>query len=334
VKTDAAMAQPVLPPDDKDPSPGTPVLHPSDKDLSPGTPVRGTQKLVDQMGWVFSRPFLTVMEIGWRWLFGVPLLFVCWQQAQRILAVLPIASTGLANLDSRNPWVAAVQLAEVWEMYEPHVAAVLRWLVPAAALAWVVVSGLGRGLVLNKIEPRVRYRPLAMIGLQACWLVLLALTSWTWFRSMQWVAATHITPNGEPDLVGYSIWAIFLSLGFFTLWALVNWPLSVAPMLMLLEQRSTASAVGQSLRLGRGFSSKLVEINLVMGIVKLALIVLAMVFSAAPLPFSDELGPGAMRLVWVGATVFYLVASDYFHVVRLKSFVELWRTFRGHSAIL
>ena len=39
-------------------------------------------------------------------------------------------------------------------------------------------------------------------------------------------------------------------------------------------------------------TAKLVEINLVMGIVKLALIVLAMVLSAAPLPFSDQLGAG------------------------------------------
>jgi hypothetical protein len=306
-----------------------PVLQPSDKILSPGTPVRGTQKLVDQMGWVFGRPLLTVAEIGWRWLFGVPLLLVCTEQAQRIMTALPPASTGLASLDSQNPWVAAVQLAGVWDQYEPHVAAVLGGLAPAFAIAWVVLSGLGRGLVLKMIEPRLRYRPLGMIGLQASWLALLALIGWAWFRSIEWVAATHITPNGEPDLVGYSIWVIFLSLGFFTLWALVSWPLSVAPMLMLLESRSAPSALGQSLRLGRGLTSKLMEINLVMGIVKLALIVLAMVFSAAPLPFSDQLGPGAMRLVWIGATVFYLVASDYFHVVRLKSFVELWRTFRG-----
>ena len=48
-----------------------------------------------------------------------------------------------------------------------------------------------------------------------------------------------------------------------------------------------------------------------MGIVKLALIVLAMVFSAAPLPFSDELGPTAMHVVRRRPTLFYLVASDY-----------------------
>ena len=47
------------------------------------------------------------------------------------------------------------------------------------------------------------------------------------------------------------------------------------------------------------FTGKLVEINLVMGIVKLALIVLAMVLSAAPLPFSDQLGADALH--WVDA---------------------------------
>lgn len=292
-------------------------------------PVRGTQKIVDQMGWVFRRPSIVALEIAWRWLFGIPLLLVCWREGQRILAAVPPSSTGLANLDAQNPWVAAVQLAGVWDQYAPHLAALAAWLMPAAAIAWVLISGVGRAAVLKRIEPGLSFRPLGMIALQTAWLAVLALIFWCWFRSMQWAAVTHISVNGEADLVGYAIWAIFLTLGFFTLWGLVNWPLSVAPMLMLLEKCSALSALGRGFRLGKGFSSKLTEVNLVMGIVKLALVVLAMVFSAAPLPFSDQLGPQAMRFVWGGATLFYLVASDYFHVVRLKSFVELWRVFRG-----
>jgi hypothetical protein len=222
-----------------------------------------------------------------------------------------------------------VQLADVWSRYAPYVAHSLQWLVPTAAIAWIVASGMGRGLVFKLLEPGLRFRPLAMIALQAGWLALLGLVFWGWFHSIQWVAATHITSDGDADLVGYSIWTIFLSLGFFTLWALISWPFAVAPMLMLLEKRSAPSALVTSFGLGRAFTSKLMEINLVMGIVKLALIVLAMVFSAAPLPFSDELGPEAMHLVWAGSTLFYLVVNDYFHVVRLKSFVEFWHTFRG-----
>lgn len=292
-------------------------------------PVRATQKLVDQMGWVFSRPSLTLLEIAWRWAVGLPLLLVAWQEAARILDALPPESTGLSDLDRQNPWVAAVQLADAWERYQPLVGHALAWLLPLGALAWVTISGVGRNLVVQRLEPGVPFRPIGMLLLQAGWLTVLGLVFLGWFRSIQWVAATHISTQGEADLIGYSMWAIFLSLGFFTLWALLSWPFAAAPLLMLLEHLSASSAFAASFKLGRAFNGKLMEVNLVMGIVKLALIVVAMVFSAAPLPFSDELGAGAMRIMWVGATLFYLVASDFFHVVRLKSFVEFWRVFRG-----
>ena len=295
-------------------------------------PLRGTQTLVGQMGWVFARPSLTLIEVAWRWIFGAPLLMFCWIEARRILAALPLESAGLSNLDPQNPWVAAVQLTDAWILYQPHVMAVLRWLLPVAALAWVVVSGVGRSLVLRRMEPRLPFRLIETMALQAAWLAALGTTCWGWFHSIQWVAAAHIPTSGEPDLIGYSMWAIFLSLGFFTAWALLSWALSIAPLLMLLEGRSALSSFGQSLRLGKAFTGKLMEINLVMGIVKLALMVLAMVLSAAPLPFSDQLGPDALHLLWIAATIFFFVASDYFHVVRLKGFMEFWRMYRGAQA--
>ena len=80
-----------------------------------------------------------------------------------------------------------------------------------------------------------------MMALQTVWLVLFGGMCWGWFRSVAWAAATHFPANGEPDLIGFAIWLIFLSLGFFTLWALVGWIVSVAPVLMLLEHRSAVS---------------------------------------------------------------------------------------------
>lgn len=295
-------------------------------------PVRGTQSLVGSMSWVMGRPWLTAIEVGWRWVFGIPLLVVCWRQWIQILAAYPLESSGFNSLDKQNPWVVVVQLANVTAYYEPHVVAVLRWLVPLAALAWVVISGLGRSLLLRRMEPRLAFRPAAMIGLQAAWLAVLAAAFGCWFRAMQWAAVAHISASGEPELVGFAVWTIVLALGFFTVWALLSWALSIAPLLMLLESRSALSALGESWRLGTEFTGKLAEINLVMGIVKLALLVLAMVFSAAPLPFSDELGGSALHVVWAGATIFYLVANDYFHVVRLRGFVEFWERYRGSES--
>jgi hypothetical protein len=294
-------------------------------------PLRGTQSLVGQMGWVVGQRPLIAIEIAWRWIFGIPFLALCWIEADKVLAAVPADSAGLTALDAQNPWVAAVELARAWTLYRPHVLQAAAWVAPIAALAWIVISGVGRGLVLRRIDPaaRLRFRPAAMMMLQAGWLALLGATCWGWFACMEWLVATYISGGGEPDLVGFAMWAIFLSLGFFTLWALVSWPLSIAPLLMLLEDCSALSALGRSLRLGKPFTSKLAEINLVMGIVNLALIVLAMVFSAAPLPFSDELGADALHWVNLIAVLFYLLASDYFQLVRLKGFEEFWKMFRG-----
>ncbi|MGB6830472.1 MAG: hypothetical protein WBE41_20670 [Terracidiphilus sp.] len=301
-------------------------------------PVRGTQLLVEHMGSVIKRPTLIFIEIGWRWLVGIPILFVLSQQMQTILSQYPLESSGTGSIDFSDPWLMAQQISGAWSYYIPHLMAVMRWLLPVWAMAWIVVSALGRNLLLMRIEPRLRFRPFTMIVLQAAWMAMFLLVVYGWFRSMEWVGATHLSgsnigPGGEPDLVGYFIWAIFVSLGFFALWALANWIVAVAPLIALLERRGSAlSAFGQVFRLGRPFTSKLVEINLVMGIVKIGLAVLAMVFSAAPLPFSDELGAGALNTVVEASLVFFLVATDYFQVVRIKAFVEFWKIFRGEGA--
>lgn len=281
------------------------------------------------MGWVFNRPLLSLIEVAWRWTFWIPFLLVCVRHWRQILAVVPLESTGWNSLDTQNPWVAVVQLGGVWEHYQPHVAAAVMTLLPAAAIAWVVISGIGRSLLFKRMEPSLRWRPVAVTVLQAPLLLLLGLTFWGWLSSMQWVAATHVVGMADPDLVGFSMWAIYLSLGFFSLWALISWPVMIAPLLMLLEERSPLAALVESFRLGKVFISKLMEVNLVMGIAKLALMVLAMVLSAAPLPFSDQMGSQTLHVVWTGAIIFYLVSNDYFQVVRLKSFLEFWKTLRG-----
>jgi hypothetical protein len=291
--------------------------------------LRGTQSMVGQMGWVLARPSLTALEVAWRWLIGAPLLVICYREAQKIIAIVPPESAGLTTISWQNPWTASIKLAEAWVIYHPRINTVLQWLAPVAALAWIVVSGIGRSLVLKRMEPRLPLRLFSMILLQAAWLAVLALTGWAWWTSLSWAGQTHINATGEPDLVGYTIWSVFLTLGFFTLWALISWVVTVAPMLVLLENSSPAAALIQSFKLEKAFTGKLVEINLVMGIVKLALLVVAMVFSAVLIPFSEEVGASALHLEWLVVTIFYFIASDYFQVVRLKGFIEFWHIYRG-----
>ncbi|WP_348262222.1 hypothetical protein P8935_20755 [Telmatobacter sp. DSM 110680] len=295
--------------------------------------VRGTQTLVDQMGWMLRRPEIVAIEVGWRWLFGVPFLLVCWARLQHVLGLLTLEDSGLHNIDVQNPWIAAAQLSRAFARYEPLIAHELKWLVPIAALAWIVISGLGRSLAFYRMDPRLKFRPASMMMLQTVWLALFGGVCAGWFLSVGRAAQAHFPASGEPDLIGFAIWLIFLSLAFFTVWALLGWIVSVAPVLMLFEKRTPLAALGEGLRLGKTFTSELVEIGMVMGIVNLALMILAMVLSAAPLPFSDQLGGDALHMVWAGAVVFYLIAHDYFQLVRLKCFIRFWMIFRGEAGL-
>jgi hypothetical protein len=114
----------------------------------------------------------------------------------------------------------------------------------------------------------------------------------------------------------------------FIAWALWSWVLSIASVLIAAEDRNVASALVASVRLGP-LTMQLVEVNLVLGIVKLALIVLAMVFSAIPLPFETQMNGTALYVWWAAVAVWYLAASDFFQVARLAAFVEFWQ--RRHS---
>jgi hypothetical protein len=284
------------------------------------------------MGWVLARPSVTALEVLWRWLFGLPMLAVCWLQAQKILAELPPESTGLTSLDPGNPWISAMKLAAAWKLYEPRVAAISVWLVPAVILAWSVLSGLGRNLVLRRMEPAIPLRAGAMIVLQAFRAAAFAGAWFCWYAGVKWAIVSHISTVAEPDLVGFTIWMVFITLGCVAVWAALSWMVTVAPILAMLEGCGVGAALARSLRLGRPFTAKLIEINFVMSIVKLALIVVAMVFSSVLIPFAEEVGAGALHVEWIVVGLFYFIANDYFQIVRLKGFLEFWKLYRSAAA--
>ena len=310
--------------------------------------IRATQSLVSHMSYCWGHPSLVLIEVAWRWLFGLPFLALVWVQAQAILVQIPPASVGLDRVEFQNPWLSSVLLANAIAQYQRPVAAVLIWLLPSGLVAWSVVSGVGRMLLLKRMlwvdsgikvpaAPYWKKLP-SYIVLQGLWGLGLIVFVWLWFRAMGWVSATHITSEGQPDLVGYLCWLIFLSLGLYTLWALSSWLLAMAPLLLVVEDRGHTGnplrALGQSLTLGRGLAGKLTEIGLVLAIVKIMLIVLDMVFSAAPLPFADQFGPDALNVLYVAVFVGFLLGNDFFHVVRLRSFFVLRRVYRDPEETL
>jgi hypothetical protein len=288
----------------------------------PAVSVRSTQSLVSIQAELWRRPGLLARELAWRWLYGIPALLVLAHYAQRLLNQLLAARTGIEDFTLQQPAVAAQIIAASWHAIAPAALHIATWLGPLLMLGWAIASGIGRAILLRALtsQPRLRIAPLILLQL----LRIAALASaWTlWFQAVRWAAhrtIAHIASAAEPDFVGFAAALICLSLGAFVLWALTSWVLSIASVLVMAENRSPAQALAAAFRQAP-LTMQLIEINLVLGIVKLALIVLAMVFSAIPLPFETVMTGHALYAWWIFVGILYLAASDFFQLARLAAF--------------
>jgi hypothetical protein len=280
--------------------------------------VRETQSLLTLCAECWKRPALLGWEILWRWGFGVPALllisYVLWPAVSH-------AVTALSSLSFSDPMQAGTQLAAVAAALKPELARLARWLTPLLLGAWAVASGLGRNALLRRLDPMLRPAPGTLIALQLLRGLFLLGALVGWYRALVW-AANVTLDSSRPNLVGWSAFVICLSLAVFVLWALISWVFSIAPVVAMIENQGILGSLRRSLRLGP-LRRKLIEINLGLGIVRLALAVLAMVFSAIPLPFLTAPGGLSLYLWWAIGALLYLAAGDFFQVVRLAACVQL-----------
>ena len=309
------------------------------------TAVRGTQSFVETLSWCWGHPGVTVREVLWRWAYGIPVL---WAVIWNVLHVLSrhtagTMDVGLLGLDTKligdpvgalagDPMGVAGRVTGAAGVVLPDLLRLGAWLVPAMVVGWIVMSSVGRTWVLRGIDGRLRGRVGTMMVLGALRTGALVLCFGAWIWGLRRISAATVSgpiaAGAEPNLVGYCALVILLSLGLFTMWAAVSWALSVAPLLAVLRGLGPGASLGGAFRLGP-LKGKLVEVNLVLGIVKIMLIVLAMVFSATPLPFESVTTPAFLAWWWAGVTVAYLVTSDFFHVARMVAYLRLWRAYEG-----
>lgn len=292
------------------------------------------------MQWCWQHPGVIGLELLWRWIFGVFALSLLWVQGSRIFAIVTGGTNDLSRLELdklsiMDPTATTARLTLLLDRLLPPMMAVALWLVPVLLVAWLITAALGRTAVLRRADPGLHARPGSLLILQLLRILALGACLSLWFLLLEWIAAFAITQpllRGEqPNLVEYFAVAIVLTLSLFATWALLSWALSLAPLLAMLNDENARDSLRHSLVRGP-VRMKLIEINLVMGIVKIALLVLAMVFSACPLPFQTVITPQFLFWWTLGVALLYVLASDFFHVARQIAYLELWRAYAGKAS--
>jgi hypothetical protein len=296
------------------------------------TPIRGTQSFLYVLRYCRQHPSLLSLELLWRWLFGIPYCYLLYLQFSRIYLdnAQAIAKTGIWQASIIYPEKAAVILANLYDVLAPPIFHLLIWIIPFGMIVWAVFSGIGRNTVLRRYDKSLPRRWGTLIVLQLLRVLFYAAAILFWFASVRWSAKVALW-DASGSIVEYCTLVIVFSLGTFAAWALVSWILSIAPILVLLEGRGVVSALARSFRLGP-LTAKLIEINMIMGLIKLAMSVLALVWSAIPLPFEAVVQGNSLYAWWITGSILYCILSNFFQVARLTAFVEFTRAFNEPKA--
>jgi hypothetical protein len=302
------------------------------------TPVRGTQSFVGVMGQVWRRPSLAGLEIAWRWLPGVvcvllfPVRGVLVGSLGMDIHFAPMLQSEVALFQSMSIFHPAEPLRamsggliEIWNTLAP----VTRWLAPLLFVLWNLLAAFGRTLVLRRLDPTLHTRRLAvsMLGIVRA-LALGGFWLFEWkllVNSLSSCIGGPASRGEDPHLVTFAAMMICGTLFLYVVWGVLSWFLQLAPLLAMRDDLGAFAALRAALGSSKELRGKLIEINLVMNIVRIALIVLAMVMSASPLAFQTVATQEFFAIWWAAAVLLYLAASDYFHVVRAAAYLSLHR---------
>lgn len=299
-------------------------------------PLRGTQSFVGVFAQVWKRPSLTAFEILWRWVTAVPLLALGWRAEAPLLRRTHLDWAALQAMTIFRPAELARTVEQAVEALRPPVWHVLRWWLPLAFLVWTGAGVLGHQWIWRRQDPALRGRtaPAALLTYSRSFGLLCMFALWgvgVW-QAGRVAVLNPAEQGGEPNLVLFAALAVGTTLILFVGWSLLSWWLDAARLLAMRDGTGIATSLRVAGR-AAAFRSKLIELNLVMGIVRVSLIVLATVAAATPLPFESVEGATFLSTYWTIVGLVYLVVSDLFQVVRRSAGLYLMRALeRGSEA--
>lgn len=285
---------------------------------------RGAETFASVLAECWRRPGLLARELAWRWLYGIPALAVAAGVCFHLYRITSetLAAAGVDQISLDHPWQSAAILTVAFQVVRPLLVQAALWLLPFLGLAWAIAAGVGRNLVLRACQRDIPWRLRALIGIQVARVLALAVVAALWWGSVRWSAEAS-TLAGVPNLPVYFSLVVAVSLGFLALWSLASWVFLVAPMFVLLEGKSLAASLSQSMRpsLARG---ELVGVNIAIASIRFAVAAFFTILSLLPFGVLSSTRQAPIYLWLAAVTVVYMVVSSFFQVVRLVAFVRLW----------
>ncbi len=273
---------------------------------------------------VYNNPVLLLIEIVWRWSFGIFALMLLALAASKFLHSVPITDQELQQLSSMAPPVMAEGIANILVSSGPTLLRLVLTTLPILTIAWILFAAFGRAALLDRLGPRFASLPLLTSLALHVWrgiLTLFALMASCMVIVAAGMAASYFTAGAAPNflLVASILFPGLLLVA--AVWSLANWYLSVA---LLFADKDTRSleAIKRTWRFSREYRPEMVQISVVIGALRVLWVSFITIISVgAVIIFSSA--PVFTALCLTVLTLVYFAISDWLYLGRLCAYAQL-----------
>jgi hypothetical protein len=276
-------------------------------------------------------PALFLMELLWRWSFGLGILALAFYAYSHLRPAILFTDADEPALSSQDPIPFAQAAVDLLSPVLPLLLKTCAQVFSVAAVFWIAISALGRGIITRVIVGHLvenysvtitadapRWASFAL--LQFARVLMLLILAVGYLGGL--FIASLVDPTRTNVVLSASV--VFSSVAISSvLWSYVNWVLSLAPIFVARDARAPLDAVVEAIAFIRRRHSHLRAIALwnstLRGVAATA-ISLAGVFTVA---LRSTLPPGAITLLLVLETLAYFVVSDVFLLARLAAYAAV-----------
>ena len=286
--------------------------------MTESSPIRGSFAAIHQ------NPVVVVIEIAWRWAFGLLATVLLWLGARAFIAGVKFSEGDGQALRGHDPTIIAAALTHI--LQQPGVMQSLCLIAASvavpSAIVWITAATFGRAATLKRLIPGGTVNLKAILGLNIARAGLLFVATFSWWLWMVACSFVVMSP-GETLNALYLLLALMVLPVIGTLWGLLNWLLSLAPIVVSHPAGTAWNAYTETVGIVRKFRGKFASVSTWLGLPRLAAMVITLIFAIIILIATDSVVIGTVALAIL--SLVYCAFADYLYVVRLAAYAQIAR---------
>jgi hypothetical protein len=273
---------------------------------------------------VHNDPAIAVIEIAWRWTFGLIGTVFLLIGTRVFLSELKLSEGDEQALRGHDPTMIAAALMHVLQQggVLQNFFGILAAVVIPSAIVWIIGATVGRAATLRRFLRSCPVNVRAIFALTTARVAVLAAAVLAWYVWMFICAFLTITPE-------HANYPLYLLLSMLALpaigiaWGLLNWILSLAPIVAVGENSSATESFRHAVLLARCQRSQFFSISRWLGLPRLAAMMIALIFAVIVLAAVDSAAVAGVAITII--TLAYCGFADYLYVVRLAAYAQIAR---------